>query len=121
MQERLNAILDYLTDAVKSGAEVASREIPLLAEEIAIYGAVKGWVLVAISLLAMFGAVYSVRRVASFKDDGIQFLCVIGCIVLAIGGLICFCVNIDDAIKATFAPRLFILEYVVDALNPPRR
>lgn len=114
--QRINAILDYLGEVTKQGVDFASDQIPLVAREIAVYGAVTGWALVGTGIIGWCLVAWFIRKYQrapkSLFDDGGGWICaaavvaVCSCFLIGGGG--------DRAIKATFAPRLYVLEYVAD-------
>jgi len=112
--ERLNALLDYLTDTMKSGVDFASEQAPLVAKEIIMYGAITSWAGVAAGifflLVGLLFLAFSVKRMSDDADTGFAALMAAG--VLLFFSAIFFGSNTGDAIKATFAPRVYVLEYV---------
>ncbi len=115
--ERLNALLDYLTDTMKSGVDFASEQAPLVAKEIAAYGAVSSWVYVAIGLAVVATGVAATRLIMKWDEQKEDFHP--KHMIATFAGVVCVMVgtgivasNLNDAMKATFAPRVYVLEYV---------
>jgi hypothetical protein len=126
---RLDQLLDYLTNTLKSGVDFAGTQIPLLARDIALYGAYSNWILFSSHTLCAFICAYLCKRsyriavAPTTKSDatvGHTFIT-----IFAVIGTITFTVTsfprLDDAVKATFAPRVYILEYVADLIKPTAR
>ncbi|MFN7302069.1 MAG: hypothetical protein ACK5U7_11415 [Bacteroidota bacterium] len=126
---RLDQLLDYLTETLKSGVDFAGTQIPLLARDIALYGAYSNWAYCLVILLLLLGCFllfrrcYHVARLPASTEDA-RFVHGLGCVISTIASIvliICFFPCLDDAVKATFAPRVYILEYVADLIKPTAR
>ena len=133
MQNRLFGVLDYLGDLTKQGIDFAGQQVPLIAHDIIMYGAVSGWIYTGIGLLLMgiaIGCLVAIFRKTVFWYGGESghdyenqyktFVCAVVGIISMIAGSITFGHNIDGAIKATFAPRVYLIEWVADQVKQLR-
>ena len=113
---RINAILDYLGDITKQGIDFASDQIPQLAREVAIYGAIRGWTGVVLCLIAIGFAAWVAKWCIKMipKSDGASVMGLTVVLFVGVYAVISLMENADNAIKATFAPRVYLVEYVAD-------
>lgn len=138
LQTRLVSVLDYLGEAVKSGADFASQQAPAVAREVVLYGAIVNWagvvVMLAFVLVCVRALAWIVKEEKAdrakheeqqkderYKSDFDPFgHAVIGflCIAVAVG---CMCNAIFSfaprAAKATWAPRVYLIEWTADKLK----
>lgn len=132
LQDRLLTVLDWIGQTAKSGMEIASKELPIMLREIAIYGAVYNWTIVLLtvaSMICLFVLLRNKHNRPWTADDygapsGRVFFAIILVFFSVFGFLGCTAGNaFDDAIKATFAPRIYVIEWTMDQvkkLNSPQ-
>ena len=134
-EQRINSLLDYLGQTAKDGIAFASEQAPLVAKEVATYGAVVGWAKVVIGVFLLAGVAFAIRKaLAITKEDnpdydpknnwsafnnkklgfenGRTIVLLVCSIPVSAFGVSLVAANMDDAMKATFAPRVYVLEYV---------
>ena len=136
LAETLNAILADLHEAAKTGAELAGKELSLLAEEVVMYGAIVsiGWIVASLFLLGVAWKFYSVakelfqerekiREIISAEkasprhrvelSDVDSNICAVyaGVVVFTFTGGVMLLMNGVGLCKVILAPRLFLLEY----------
>ena len=131
LQDRLLTVLDWIGQTAKSGMEIASKELPIMLREIAIYGAVYNWAIVLLTVVSMIGLFVLLRNKHNrpWSTDysaptGRVFFAITMWFFSLIGFGCCTAGNaFDDAIKATFAPRIYAIEWTMDQvkkLNSPQ-
>lgn len=125
LQNRLLTVMDWIGESAKTGVDLASRELPLLLKEIAIYGAVSNWLMVivcSIPVVILTILVYNRKNKPWSNNYGpsprsvfaaLLFLVAIPCTLTAFD-------HIDDAVKATFAPRVYVIEWSVEQIRKIR-
>lgn len=120
LQNRLFGVLDYLGDLTKQGIDFAGQQVPLIAHDIVMYGAISGWVYTGLGLILIGIAVVLWRKIKDAEDSDASFLLMVGSVVLLSLGSLTFCMHLNDAIKVTFAPRLYLIEWVADQVKQLR-
>jgi hypothetical protein len=121
--------LSWGLDKVQQGGEWASGAIPNLggdvgklltdlAHEYVLYYAIISWIWVAVSFIGA-GIVYHVVKPIGKRKMAEEeiFSRLIPSLIFSVICLICFCAHIGDAIKTTFAPKVFIAEKVVEIIQ----
>lgn len=128
LQNRLLTVMDWIGESAKAGVDLAGKELPLLLREIAIYGAVSHWTYVLLGLLAIFifcMFLYNKNKKPLWVDDGAiptaRFFLTVVFGVFAFIGIHSVFLNIDDAIKATFAPRVYVIEWSAEQIKKINR
>lgn len=120
LQNRLFSVLDYLGEAAKKTADIAADQLPKIAHDIVMYGAISGWIYCGIGLLLIAVAITIGtaiwRKGKEWSEEAFVFSC-IGTALFFIFGLCVFCTSIDNAIKATFAPRVYLIEWVTEQVK----
>lgn len=119
--EQFNSFLSWLMEAAQSGATEMAEQSQLLLQEIAFVGAIQNWtytvIFIAFMILSIF--LWKNKRKAFDSDDcptAWGFLCIsitVVTVLLFVGTLKEF---LPNALKATFAPRLYTLEYLADLI-----
>lgn len=126
LQQRLVTVLDYLGDTAKHGADLAAKELPEVANEIVLLGMVRGWmglglgvVLIAFAAWALQQNMADWRRNRengpSIGEDPIALL-IAGAVAFAVG-LGVGIPSVLMTITATFAPRVYLIEWVADKMK----
>lgn len=90
-----------------------------LAREYIVYSMVFSWVSVAtgVAMLIVFWKNFAKIVSLSKGGDGIEFICIVGGILVnIIAGALVFA-NIMNALKCTLAPKIFILERLADLIK----
>lgn len=123
-ESNINEILTYLLDAVKTAEAFTVEQVPLLAQEIITYGIASNTACVIAGSVALWvGMFLGKRGVAENKkpyheqNEPVIILGIMGGTGLALGGLCVIALSVGDLIKAIFAPRLYLIDYVSNLLN----
>ena len=112
IQETLQPYVENLLQNIQSGVEIASKEIPEVLIEYIMFYAVKAWILIILSFILLYITIKSFKYFANkFKNDysteGLEYA--IALLPLIISSILFF-TQIFTAIKATFFPKLFLIE-----------
>jgi heme/copper-type cytochrome/quinol oxidase subunit 2 len=124
-QAKMNELLTWLMDTVKQSGEFVQSQAPDVARQMVAWGMWSGWCGVAICLLViaalMAGGVKLIRYGASDKCEHDEGACVgaglIACVLTTIPLFILFVGAFPTALKATVAPKLYVLEQVGNMLK----
>ena len=116
MKKMIEEALKFLGDAVKTGAEFAGEEVPLIIQEklaydfwyYALCSLVWGllWIIPFLAYRKCW-ACYQKDRSSAYDEGAIVFAIISGCLA----------VNISEMLKITLAPRLYIMEWAASLLN----
>ena len=130
--ETLKPYVEKVLNGIEQGVELASEEIPEIIMQYVIYSSVTSWLWVIGGLLFIF-CNRRIRRAIvklpnklptdevlekiqdTYGDDG-QITYGISKVVLYVAGIIMFFTNIGTAIKATFLPKLFLVEKFIELI-----
>ncbi len=131
--ETLKPYVEKLLQGIEKGAEMASQEIPEIIMQFVIYSAVSSWLWVILGLVFIIfnrrirRAIVKLpmgepsdticERVEDSWGSDAQIVYMISKIVFYIAGLIMFFNNIGIAIKATFLPKLFLVEKFIELVQ----
>jgi hypothetical protein len=135
-QEKMNQLLGWLMDTVKASGEFVADQAPDVARQMVAWGVWGGWITAAfcIVLAAVAGTIgFRLARLAAggwkcdnsvYKTDGEEFAAAFGG---TLGAIVCLVVVVlstvggitygHDALKATVAPKLYVLEQVGSMLK----
>jgi len=126
LQNKLLQFIDYVGNMAQAGMDKAGTEIPLLLKEVATYGAVSNGVMAVLCLAAITFIVFLIFKMlkAVSKDKDASEDAIAGGLFIAfILGIVCiplslsFISNAKECMKATFAPRVYIVEWGFDVYN----
>ena len=125
LQLLVTEYLQEFIDWMKKGADWTASQAGMLAQEIVVF---EFWSSLFLALVAVAFAVFgvfifrwSMKRFETTCDEFFPVLGMIVSLVFMIGGTVTFTMQSYDAIKAKAAPRLVIIEKVVEVLRPPRK
>jgi len=120
LKQRLINSLDKVEEWVRAGEGLVKEQAPLVVQDIINWGifgygisAVASFVSVVIMIFIIISIGKKARSLTEAKDECIVFACVltmIGCAVVTILLAINFVTSSPVALKATFAPRVYVLE-----------
>lgn len=126
IKDNLEQIVEYLKEAAQKGAEFAQEQTPILIDEILTYYSIVYGVYVGVGVILMFISYKMVRRAirkyneieeknSDMEDEAGKVLVPsFAALVLGISGIITFFKYIAIFIKVTMAPRLFLLDYILE-------
>lgn len=127
--DQLTRFMDNLNSAMEGGADFILEQAPLVIQEIVIWGRIEHTAWVVLSMAMMTAAVLFLKKkvmpyCAAVEDapygNNQEFCYVASFLVFAIVMVICattFAINLTPCLKAWFAPRLYVIEYIADALR----
>lgn len=107
-----NEMLTLLQDA----KAFASQEIPELLKEVIVYGRAVNTFYILVGLAFFVVAGIFVRMALKTKSEDAQFGGSILALVVSVIGAGFFFANLSQAIKAWFAPRLYLIDYFKEML-----
>jgi|GEM_PF-4235732 len=120
LKRRLINSLDKVEEWVRAGESLVKEQAPLVVQDIINWGifgygisAVASFVSIVIMIFLIISIGKKARSLTEDKDECIVFACVltmIGCAVVTILLAINFVASSPVALKATFAPRVYVLE-----------
>lgn len=142
-KDALNDFIVRLIEKADKGTDLATEQIPLLCQDIILFGrvcstgwAIFGFLLMCLGVCLLFQSMklYETYRALDLEYEGLHiihpdrnklfskkedaFMALLlgatGTILSGFPGLIVFGENLSDAIKVWFAPRLYLLEYLKD-------
>lgn len=111
--DKINVVLDYIAEAVKQGGDAVAREAPLIAAEIIKYQIVSGWVWLVVCGVLLLGALITLKCSLPhglYEGNVVLFVASIIVGVISVGGV---AANSHKLLKAYYAPRLVILDFVI--------
>ena len=120
-QKLLNDSLGSILEWAKAAGDFVQGQAPLIAQEIITFGRVAAWVQVGFGLLLLVFTgllVFMLQRHIRKHEDMLDcepLFVIPGGLVALIGGIGGMALVFDNALiamKATFAPRLYLIEYV---------
>lgn len=121
--EQLASLLTYLTESVKTVGDGVKTQLPLVADDIVRWEAGVGWMWLlippALIVLLILVAVVLQKgfRVDLRDSDGPGVLFVIGIFVLGVLTLVGVPIGTSSIVKAHYAPRMVVLDYVKSVLR----
>lgn len=114
-------LLSDLRAMLEKGGQFVMEQAPPLAKEIIAYGRVVHvlWILIAMAILfSVYKLAPKVRDAWEEMDNIVMGLGGGGyCLIGTVGSLITILLNVEAAVKVWFAPRLYLLDYVMSALH----
>lgn len=120
-QEAIKTLMEWATQ-IKDGV---SAELPKLAEEIVAFELWSSVAWIIVCLLTIRASCVLIKKTTKRReehkatdDDGVTFMV---CLVLGVLSTIMLLVNINDTIKAATAPRLVVVEKVVNMVKSSTR
>lgn len=125
LQQRLGAVLDYIGDVAKGATDFTAEQAPLVAREVVMWGVWSNTILAVGLFLAVVPllllAKKSGKACKTLIDENSEMCVPVGvATAILIGGAVaCTCVAAfsatPKAIKASVAPRLYLVEWVKEA------
>jgi len=117
LKSRAIELMDYATEAIKSGADFAGDQAPKLVSEVIAYGRAYWTVMVVIGLVFLIGGgTATIRRSKAWYDWSCSHDCphfgFFVAIPSIIAGVCIFFANLDAFLKVWFAPRLYVIEWI---------
>jgi len=116
--------LQKLLAMLEKGADFAGEQIPLVLQEIVAYGQAYETFICVFSFLVMciapiFGWKWCKKYLSVCESGAEPAVLFVGLIpgIATIVALHLFFYNIDDCLKAWFAPRLYVIEYLHDLIK----
>jgi hypothetical protein len=117
--EVLAAILQKSIEAATAGGEFLTGQLPDLAKQLLLFNGVTAIVWI---LLASVGLVFTWRSyrwaLALYKSDDDWSLTFLIPGIAGVVSVSIFMFNLHDFLKIALAPKLYLLEYIADILNP---
>lgn len=131
LQNKLLQFIDYVGTMAQAGMDKAGVEIPLLLKEVATYRAISNGLMAVMYLFAVVFLIYIMRKIIKLltndaknndKDitpdeagGALLLFVILGacCIPLMVNGVS----RANECLKATFAPRVYIVEWGFDVYN----
>lgn len=104
--------LEDLLETLKSGATMAQEELPELIEQYIVFHAVIAWIAITAGVIVFLTGFIAFKKIKEEFDPARWF----AAIVLFISGGALVINNLLIAIKATFFPKLFIVEEFIKLL-----
>ena len=122
VEERVMDHLDSLVDFMKAGTDFAVDQAPEIFHEIVAYGIASNlayafvWFAVLMATIKWYMWIWGRTEDASLYDDTRECC---GAIALFVGSvsLTITIIQSIDVLKAIFAPRLFVMEYIANLVN----
>lgn len=121
-EEILKPYVERTLEGLEKGVEYASQEVPIVLKQYVLYEAVSSWLIVLVSLIILIWFwVYTIKKwkdeeswfYGKYDNPGIHITVVGGIVVTTLTIGVIFS-NIDTAIKATFFPKLFLVEKFIE-------
>ncbi len=120
LDQRINAILDYVGDTGKQIVDFSAEQIPLLVKEVITWGIVEHMFYATACLITVIFLLLAIRFFMNkFRQNisgdpfgwgmGIFLLSVLSC-----GACVGITSNVTLAAKAYFAPRLYLIDWVIE-------
>lgn len=113
-------MLQWLKELVEKGGDFVMQQAPPLAAEIVTYGRVTN----SLAVLALIPAAILLKlyiprigKAIDEDDDGLVVVKMALVIVVGILGVGLFVANLDQFLKAWFAPRLYLIDYLGKLLS----
>ena len=117
-QDIVKTTLLQLIDAVKQGGAWVAGQIPDVLHQLIVWTMVKGVVFMLFLLIIWPVYLRSMKKVRQVVDDESFMLTVVLTVTLLIMLTVFIVLNpVSDALKALFAPKLFLLEYAADLVK----
>lgn len=109
--EKLNELIGYLTDTIKSSGEYIKETAPEFINELVAYEVMTSWIFIWIS--GFVWLICSISFIATLCKCDSEDMGVCGFFFgVGLVSLIPLVINIFDLIKISVAPKLFILDYL---------
>ena len=126
-KDQLNRFMDNMNSAIEGGADFVLEQAPLVVQEIVVWGRVEHttWVVLSVAMMTTAILVFKKKGLpycatldnsTGNRDIATAFSWLAFVIVTVISSTV-FAVNLTHCLKAWFAPRLYVIEYIADALK----
>jgi len=117
LKSRAIELMDYVTEAIKSGADFAGDQAPKLVSEVIAYGRAFWTAMIVVALILLVGGgVAMIRRSKAWYEWSCSHDCphfgYFVAIPSMIAGTTIFFTNLDAFLKSWFAPRLYVIEWI---------
>lgn len=121
-EEILKPYVERTLEGLEKGVEYASQEVPIVLKQYVLYEAVSSWLIVLVSLIILIWFwVYTIKKwkdeeswfYGKYDNPGIGFTIFGGILITLITAML-ISFNIGVAIKATFFPKLFLVEKFIE-------
>lgn len=117
LEENINLVVKKLLETAETLGEAGTREIPLFFEELLALPV--AWLAFSLSLaitlsIVAYALSTKIENEGAYRP-GASALCVV-CLVLSFFSWVATGINATEAIKATVAPRVYILDYLQGSL-----
>lgn len=111
-----NEVVQFVQAGLQQGADFASEQAPLVVQEILRYGLVTNWLYllfwVSVIVCTLRNVKTWIRHVENSCDFELEYVYISAGIVLSLIGAISITCLLPQALLVTFAPRLYLLEYI---------
>lgn len=109
--------LQQVGAALKTAGEFVVEQTPLVIQEKILFARVEAAVYLLLGLTLLGLMVWVWRQVPRVRDDFLEVVISVGGLVSGIAGCILISEHLSPFLKVWFAPRVYILEWIVDGLR----
>lgn len=120
LQQQLADYLKLILETIKTGSTFVAGQVPLVVQEKITYGRAEE----TITLVILIVLVYLSYRTVRWGMDQNDEMSVVACVVGGIGILlftVLALIELDFVLKVWFAPRLYIIEWIVSLLKDVKK